>query len=412
MTNSAPQDQIAQELSGSEVRLLFLLSRPSLSKEQRKLVLELVPKVKSWPAFVDTALRKYTINMVYNNLPKESESQLPTQVRDTMRNMSLRMSLDIMKQNAAFDWFHENCIVAAGVEHIYVKGPALAARFYNDPMQRYYRDVDIVVPRGSRPDLVRRMLDLGCKVFWNNGHEIEQFEPKSERDLVQFLSLVSTPYILTPQGLVVELHVELDNHIKLFDTRELFKSTIEVKMRGHCLRTLPDPVHIALICFHHTSHLWSKLHWLADLDAILRHPEFDREALLFYARSMKIESTVLASIELSELTASGRHPSDFEHETPGISLLQSCIAGLVGDVLLEKTRRKGQTMSVLTFEWQQSSLSLYRHVWLRIRMFLRPSYAVIKKIPGGPRLFWFRYGIAIVATQSSFVWRRIVRTKK
>ena len=388
--NQAPLlDTSHPALSFPEVRLLLLLSRPALSAAQQDRARDLVLQVGDWPAFIDTAWRKYVLPMVYQNLAGLGQGGPGDEILAMMRPQAVGMTSEMLRRHAAFDWFHERCVLASDVPYAYFKGRALAARFYPDPVQRFYRDIDILVSPDRLSELFHRALDQGCKPF-DKGSPDDPLEFGTRSQIDEFLSVCEEPIVLTPQGLLVEIHREIDQHISLFRTDDLLHAAQETATHNHRIKVLPDAAHVTFICYHHTRHLWSKLNWLADLDAIRAHPEFDRKAVLDHARGLKLESTVAASFEFHDLAAKGLHPTDLDRATPGGDLLHACVDGLAGDDDLEKQMRQGQVLQVLSFAWQDMPVSRWRVFRLGLRKF-RPFYSDLRAMPGGRRL---RYVLA------------------
>ena len=392
-------------LSPPEARLLLLLSRPTLSATQQDRARDLVPQVGDWPALIDTAWRKYVLPMVYQNLAGLEQGAPAEDVFAIMRPEAVRVTSEMLRWHAAFDWFHERCVLASGVPYAYFKGRALAARFYPDPVQRMFRDVDILVPPDRLGQMLRGALDQGCKVFLKN-------EPGTELDLstddkvAEFLYMNSVPSVLMPQGLLVEIHGEIDQHTRLFCTDDLLRAAQETATHNHHIKVLPDAAHVTFICYHHTRHLWSKLNWLADLGAICAHPEFNRAAVLDHARRLKLESTVAATLEFHELASKGLHPADLDRVTPGSDLLRACVDGLVGDDELEAQMRRGQVLKAFSFKWQEMPVSRWRFLQLKLREF-KPVYADFRALPGGSRARLLRYVLAAGFRIQRYAIRRL-----
>ena len=162
-------------LTPAEVRLLLLLSRPALTDPQQQLAASLIPQVTNWPAIIDTATRKYVLPMVYQNLTALHSTPPPDDALGTMRELSIRITGDMLRRQAAFKWFHTHCVLPSKVDYAYFKGPALAARFYPNPIQRFYRDIDILVPNKWRIDLLalcarQRMPNISTHI-WPIGND-------------------------------------------------------------------------------------------------------------------------------------------------------------------------------------------------------------------------------------------------
>ena len=380
-----------------EMRLLLLLSRPTLTTEQRDMAAKLIAHVTQWPTFVDTACRKFVLPMVYQNLANVPSAVPPDEALRAMREVAMQVTSEMLRRQAAFDWFHTHCVLPSRIDHAYFKGPALAARFYPDPMQRFYRDVDILVPPKAQADALGFMLSQGCRAFHFVGSRVEFIDLDRASALHDLLFTTPVPHLLTPCELVVELHSQIDQQTDLFDTETMLNNTRSIATQHHTIRTLPDAAHVAFTCYHHTRHLWSKLNWLADLDVVFGQMDFDRDAVLDHARSLNIGKTVEAAMKLHELTSAARHSSDFDHATPGVDLLRACETGLHGDLELEREMRKRHRMNVIAFEWQPVPVSLARRAWLQMSKF-RPAHEDLSTLPVyWPRslrltaAYWFKF---------------------
>lgn len=357
----------------AEERLLVLSARPRWSEAHLALAADLVPHVEHWPRVINTAHEKFVLQMVYGNLARLTDPAPPEAVLTRLHDISLHETFAALRRHSAFDWLHSTCVLRSGVDYAYLKGPAFAARFYPDPMQRTFRDIDILVPAHQRRDLVQIMLAKGCRAFTGRDLAFRYLDFAGGDDLTDFLSLHRVTNLLTPQGLVVEVHKEIDNHTSLFPTDILLREAGEIALRQHRLKVLSDLDHVVFACYHHTRHFWSKLHWLADIDAGLAKLGGDDAALLAHADSLGLKSTVSAVLELHHLASAARHPSDFDHPAPGIDLLNACVHNLQGGREIEVQLRQGQRMGVLGFDWQTTRLSVLDRARLGLRK-LAPEY--------------------------------------
>ncbi|TVS00374.1 MAG: hypothetical protein EA407_14935 [Rhodobacteraceae bacterium] len=389
-----PRCQSGKRLSPAEAKLLLLAARPSWSEEQKALADELVPQVTQWPVFIDTARRKFALPMVYENLVTLIDSPPPAEATAALRALSLRATAEILRRHAAFDWFHGTCVLPSGVAHAYFKGPALAAQFYPDPMQRFFRDVDILVPARQRMALMQIMLENGCKVFRKapSGFEVLSFH--SEADIRDYLYLTDVPSILTPQGLPLELHATLDHRTALFDSAGMLERACEVTLNQNRLSVLANSDHAVYLSYHHTRHLWSKLNWLADIAAVVTHPDIDLNTIRAqHSKTTRLGSTVAATLELHQLASTACHPEDFTNRTPGGDLLRVCVDGLHGDLELEREMKQGRQIHTVGFDWQRNAPA-WRRYQLSLRGYLHLKYDDVRSIHG-PRTFRYSWALAL-----------------
>lgn len=380
MINTQTVSPEQTSLTPLEVRLLLLASRPSLNAAQQQLAAQLVSQVEQWSTLTDTAGRKFVLPMVYQNLASLPDSVTPHEVMQEMRAPAMRATADILRRRAAFHWFHTHCVLSCGIDYTYFKGPALAARLHPKPELRFFRDIDILVRREDQKKLLKSMLLNDCKIVYQK--KIISFSSDSSLD--EFLSMQQVLSVVTPKGIVVEVHDEIDQQTSLFPTEIMLRDALEIEADGAKIKVLPDDAHITFICYHHTRHLWTKLHWLADLDAVCENPTFAREAALQYARRLKIESTVLASFELHDIASSGAGLDVDQHPARGLDLLRSCIEGIFDDLNFERKMRAKQRMGALSFHWQRAPLTRISYTWRKLRSY-KPEYDDYIRFRGSPR---------------------------
>lgn len=380
-------------LSPPEVRLLLLSARPGWTDAQQSMAAALVGQVTQWPVFTDTARRKYVLPMVYANMSKLPAQALSEDALHQLRDLSMRMTAETLLLQASFDRFHRDCLLPSGVEHVYFKGPALAARFYPNPMHRFFRDIDILVPAGQGVPLLRQMRDAGGQIF-SNTKMLRAMDLPNDTALSDFLAVTTVPCIVFPGGLLVELHTRIDQGVDLFDTDRLIRTAIEIPRTGQPIRVLRDDVHVAYLAYHHSKHFWNKLHWLADLDAVLQDQKLDIDAARACARKLRIDRTLDAALELHALAARGQLPGEDGDGSRGDDLLRACVEGLHGDYDLEAAMRTNWRMRSLGFDWQEMPVPVWRQLWLKAQRY-RPGFDDLQRIPGGQRLQSVRYVIAL-----------------
>lgn len=375
------------ELTEASKRLLMLLSRPHLTASQRALSRAVAAGVSDWEQLAATAWRKYSLPLVYRHLSAVGGGVVESEILTPMRQLTWRMTAETLRRHAAFDWFQDHCLTPLEVPHLHIKGPALARRYYDGPGLRFFRDVDVLVPRSHRAEVVRHALAQGCSVIVGD----EKVDLSSRRALSAYLRLREVPVVTTPQGLRVELQAEVDPHSGLFDTDRLLARGETFCRDGRSLRVLPVSDLFVFISYHHTRHLWSKLNWIADLDALAAAPEFDDGRIRERARELGLGSTVDAVLDLRNLTAKGALDTDFERSRPGVDLLRVCLANLPGEKELESRLRRRQVAGVIGFDWQdvpRSRLGL-RLRWLHRQ--LRPTFEEFRRLPLPRGLHWIYY---------------------
>lgn len=389
-------------LSDPALRLLLLTSRPLLSPDQVALASDLVPQVTDWGDLMATAQRKYSLPMVFQNLASNLPDRVESGVMQTMRLGALGMTAETLRRHAAFTWYHRNCVAPVARPYAYFKGPALAFQFYAQPVLRYFRDFDILVGSRDLRAFTRLALDRGCRI-WLPGLE-RIIELSSDTEFEDYVRFIPTAQLVTPQGVMVEIHREIDPVHGLFDTASLLARAHDIEIAGLAARTLPDAEHLAYLCVHHGRHLWSKLNWLADLDACTLHSGADLPAARHAAQAAGLDLAFQATMAFREATAQARLPADYDLAPPpagspaagGIDLLKACILNLPGDKALEVALREGPLAQALYRAQQGHSRTLWPALRLAWRQRAHPNFHDIRRIPGGEGVRWLRHGAAML----------------
>ena len=239
--------------------------------------------------------------------------------------------------------FHQTCIVPTTHDYAYIKGIALAQQFYDRPNLRYARDVDVLVPRCAMKDVVERALAEGYRIL--DIVNLDRFleEKQDIRAALRYLKVVS---LISPKGQHIEVHGEIDKEQGIFDERQMLIDASTVAFDGIRVNTL-DPVdHFIYVAYHCARHNWSKLHWLTDLDAMVRSSMISREDLFLRASEMGLRGLVEETLGFISLSA---NPGVVQEGELGERILAQAI-----DVLIHGERhaldlRNSQTTMALPF---------------------------------------------------------------
>lgn len=177
-----------------------------------------------------------------------------------------------------------DALTAAGIEVLPIKGPVLAVSAYGDPARRGVSgDLDLVVRSRDFERALACLRAIGYarhEGATDEEHEHEQWE--SEAHL----------FPPTLPGTMVELHTQL---IGCFYTAPVDLDAVFSRARTQTFFGTPMLVPAAedlllYLCLHGAQHLWSRLLWVCDVDAVIRRePSLDWETLL--SRAAAIDAT-------------------------------------------------------------------------------------------------------------------------
>ena len=378
-------------------RLLLLTSRPDLSGPQLEEAEALASRITNWPIFIDIATRKFSVTYAHKALSRIRRDAIPEQYREKMRNAARMTGLRTLKVAAAQVSFHKSCIQPNEAQHAYVKGPALSLQHGRNFTERNCRDIDILIASHSFENV--------ALAAWKNGYRVAlSIDPakfaKSARDVKFLARFTDEVKIFSDDDIVIELHRRLDKRSKVFNTKEALANVETVELSGVRMNTLSPPLHFVYICYHHARHMWSHLHWLADLDLMIS-AGCSREESLEFAHQKGIKPTVEAAFAFHELIS---RPGQWSETKLNAGLeydfLKGCLANLDGGLELEYALKEGRYLHDFNLASQVSEAQ--RHAFTKTHWTedFRPSLTQYMKRPYPTYMFWlYRIERAIIGVR-------------
>ena len=158
----------------------------------------------------------------------------------------------------------QRAFAAAGIPAPALKGISLAQLAYGSPALKHGRDIDLLVPPQHAL--------AGMALLENLGYSLQ--DPVPEMSEAQRRAFIAhgreAEFVNRGGGLRVELHWRLTDNPALLKGVDAFSPARDVPLTGgEAIRTLADDDLFAYLCVHGASHAWSRLKWLADLDALI-----------------------------------------------------------------------------------------------------------------------------------------------
>jgi Uncharacterised nucleotidyltransferase len=177
----------------------------------------------------------------------------------------------------------------SGRPWLVVKGPVLATLAYDDPGDRLYEDLDLVVRAEDLPAALRGLEEAGGRVTDLNW------------PLMLSLRRAELPMALAG-GMVGDLHWHLlvtPNARARFDLPlvELFERRRTVRLGGTGVATLDGVDGLVYLCLHASLAGGGQLVWLKDLDQTMRRQELDWDDLVRRARRYRADLVAAMQLE-------------------------------------------------------------------------------------------------------------------
>lgn len=372
-------------LNTAEMRLHIAFAKVRLSDEEKLAAEGFARQITHWDRFIETAARNFSLPNIRMHLATMEEGCVPPDVHQQLNAAANASAIRNMMLISAQRQFMEKCVDPLGQEAVFFKGITLVGQYYPDLGLRPCRDIDVLVrPDALRP-IVLQAIDAGYKFVVPGQSEHPLVEP-SEIDAA--LHYRNDASLLSPEGMAIDLQVKLDKYSGIFADVDVMAQAVPVTLGGKEFLTMPPVFLFNYICHHHARHVWSRLHWLSDLDAMITSPGFDVDATIAMAGQLNQRGTVEASFEMQRLMSpcAGWEPQPDTWR--GLKFLELCLRNLAGDLDLEKKIGFSMKGGEFMFDWQAGSSLIRRARWQHWRKILQPTIRQYTRFPLPRGLRW------------------------
>ena len=330
---------------------LLFFSRARVPAHDSDKARALCATVEDWPLLINIAARKFSLPFVYSNLKELDMGADLADVLEQMHRVVLLNTFAALRVLQAQRTFHRDCIEPLNVPHVYLKGPTLAMRYYDDPGQRFARDIDVLVSREDQEKIARHSLKRGYLILDETAQKGRAF---SDRDLHALLTYKTVVTLVSPDDVIIEVHRDVDKRLGVFRPADMLDRREYLRADGLRYDVMPISDLFCYVCYHNTRHIWSRLHWIADLDALITHSSFEPDQVLARAGELGLRANVEACLELHKMAISGHFSAQAAGEGRGAELARICLKNLAGDLELEYALREDEELIGLPFTWMVS----------------------------------------------------------
>lgn len=363
-------------------QVLLLCARLELDSAQKATLTSLCRRITDWQPLVDQASYHMVLPLLNHHLHRLSaRATLPdavlADIHARCRVLALR-TLDFTADQRALIL---DVLEPLGVEHLFFKGQTLAAHYYGG-IVRPCRDIDVLVPR-------RALVEVGMRAQ-QYGFTVDGPDPLPRQDMEAAARYRPVLSLRGPRGTPIEVHHRLDKSGLIFDSADLLRNARRIRVQGKSLPVLPPVDLFVYLCLHHTRHRWARLHWLADLDALMRHRDFDRQAVLARAAALGVAGTVQASIRMQALLARPGPWDETGLDRDTRSLVRVALACIDGGAVAESESRQAVRgyLRDFAFPWQTSWRRRLLDRLAAWGSWFRPNYADYQQWPMPLRWHW------------------------
>ena len=385
MVSTTPLQDISA-LPDVESRLLLSTAKLNFDEDLLDEIRTLSDQISDWESVTDKSIKKFSATFLNRALVESSTEGLPSDPMRRLGNFARFTNLRALRTTAAQLQFHRTCVEPLGVKHAYLKGIALYSQFGGNIADRFCRDIDVLVEERRFKEVILTAVKHGYRVVMSS----RPLKFATSRNDIEFVTMFSGDVgLMSPDDVLIEVHRRLDKQSEIFDSNAALETTVSVKVSDVILNTLNWSLHFTYVCYHHSRHFWSHLHWIADLDLMIKSPVFDQDKLSETASAYGLQPTTNASIEFYDLISR----PNLWHEAiqqPGLAndFLKYCLINLQGGLELENALKQNASGRDLLSDAQISPERSKEMFENHRQINVHPTLSQYLKYPVPAPLFW------------------------
>ena len=255
-------------LASPEFLLLAACCRWPPSQSRNSAVRGAAASIVDWDAVVLAAQRQRVAGLVHDALTATGV-QLPAASAPELA----RRAQAIFRKNlllAAETYRLQTLLDAAAIPSIALKGVALAQLAYGSLKVKHTHDIDLLIP----PDRALAAMALLERDGYALSFPASHLSEGQRRAVVRYSREVA--FIHPSRGAFTELQWRLADNPQLLKEVHAGSPVQNVVVAdGVSVRTLAHDDLFAYLCVHGAHHAWSRLKWLADLNAFITATDAD-----------------------------------------------------------------------------------------------------------------------------------------
>jgi hypothetical protein len=263
-----PATRAAGVLASPEFLLVAACCRWPPSQSRNSAVLAAAAPVADWNAVVAAAQRQRVAGLVHDAL-LAAGVQLPAAPAAEFA----RRAQAIFRKNlllAAETSRLQTLLEAAAIPSVALKGVALAQLAYGSLKVKHTHDIDLLIP----PDRALAAMALLERDGYALSFPASHLGEAQRRAVVRYSREVA--FVHPVHGAFTELQWRVaDNRALLKEVHAASPTQDVVVADGLSVRTLARDDLFAYLCVHGAHHAWSRLKWLADLNAFIAATDAD-----------------------------------------------------------------------------------------------------------------------------------------
>ena len=309
-------------LQSNELELLVLLSRPDFSPAlhaRAKLLGEAIDASK-----LAKLLRFHRLSLHVMHALKTAGARLfDDSVYQTCLSVAAKEQARTARQ-LSFLKIVNTALQREGIPTMVLKGSATSARLFGAPDRRVCSDVDVMIQAANTQKAIQVLKEIGFRAL--KPLLRGEVDPRKLRRIQDWSNNIEFEYVNNGR-IIFELHWRLGRYFHEFPFFEktIWQNAKYLEFDGCRYLTLSPEHEVLFLCNHGCKHEWKRLHWLADIAAILCDSSTNWVRLHEMAKAAGLETQVAVSCVLAHRIFEAPLPEIYQAHSPRIDRIAASI---------------------------------------------------------------------------------------
>lgn len=278
-----------------ELELLIVCARKELTKQDCLRAEEILSAGIDWDFMLKTAACHGIIPFLYHHLLVKRSIRvelIPQDAYGMLQRTGAKLTRRILESVGCLITTIE-LLEKSRISVIPFKGPLLSQDIYGQIAMRHFSDLDLLVPEESLENVERVLVANGYRVAEFRGSpQLRRIRKARSKDLC----------FLSPDNIRIEVHrrlTKLDAPVQI-SYSNVVDTCIETRIGARAVISLGLDDLLIYLCIHGTSHMWTRLEWVATVAEIVRQGRVSSwEAVLKKAGRLESELAVVSGLYLA-----------------------------------------------------------------------------------------------------------------
>jgi hypothetical protein len=282
----------------TEWRVLVQCARPYPEASRLAALFRTPP---DWPGLLALAGDHGVLPLLAARIRAADPALIPPEIRELLQASQRNQTIFTLSLAAELFRILDR-FASSGVEILLTKGPALAARCYDNPSSRQYGDLDFIVRNHDIRQATKIMIEVG-------------YEPKISLKSIE-AGKFPGEYVFSHRDtkVLAEFHTErtFRYHPRPLPLEKLFARRASVRFDGRDVPALSVEDELILNCIHAAKHFWTRLMWVADIAALISRQSIDWDRALDAVQEVSAERMLRVGLLLAIDVLGARVPPQID----------------------------------------------------------------------------------------------------